>query len=631
MNRALKFLIALAMLTGVSVYANDCNSCNSCCDDCSYLGECDGYPYLQARSQGTNTARRIVGQQEFINKYGMDSAYGSFTIAAEYSQSFWNERLSHFLFGNDLVDCCNLLIQGSSVEGRNSKAWLADYFGLPTDYSSKVSFCPKIQNAIVDLDLFVGLDGWAKGLYMRFNAPIAWTKWQLCPSENTCDAGTGSFTQGYMSTSTITRDNLPTNFLQTMKGCTTFGDMKSPIKYSRFNSCDCTEAGLAEFDAELGWNFHLEEDHTFGLYLFASAPTGTRPNAVNIFEPIIGNGKHWELGGGLSGSWIFWRSEEHDSRYMGLWLDAMVATQFKAEQCRSFDFKCKPNSRYMLLEELTDATLLTGQPTEYTASTYQYAANLIPAVNWSTFQVDVSIPVYGDLSLKFGAVRENWSFDLGYNFWGRTGEKFCNDCCSSCSTDKVYAIKGSSVLYGRYSDTDDKSPQATDNHTVAIAQTQSTATIHGPALVNSIPQIDNPEDGYYTSNNLHKVIYSLVTTGTLQTSIQPVIVNKSMLNLGKSPSSITNKLFANISYAWKDRESNWIPFLGIGGEVEFSLDNYNDCCCCDNCNSCNSCTTSTTSTACNTSCGSCNDCGCNSPRGAVSIWGVWIKGGLSFD
>ncbi|GAH20592.1 unnamed protein product, partial [marine sediment metagenome] len=85
-----------------------------------------------------------------------------------------------------------------------------------------------------------------------------------------------------------------------------------------------------------GWNFRLEEDSHFGVFIHAAAPTGNRPNSCYLFEPIVGNGKHWELGGGITGSWIFWRSEEYDDRHMGVWLDATLTHLFKDCQCRSF-------------------------------------------------------------------------------------------------------------------------------------------------------------------------------------------------------------------------------------------------------------------------------------------------------
>lgn len=39
--------------------------------------------------------------------------------------------------------------------------WLADYFGLPRDCQSTVSFKPSISNFILDYSFYLGLDSWA--------------------------------------------------------------------------------------------------------------------------------------------------------------------------------------------------------------------------------------------------------------------------------------------------------------------------------------------------------------------------------------------------------------------------------------------------------------------------------------
>jgi hypothetical protein len=39
--------------------------------------------------------------------------------------------------------------------------WLADYFGLPCDYQSTVSFKPSISNVILDYSFYLGLYSWA--------------------------------------------------------------------------------------------------------------------------------------------------------------------------------------------------------------------------------------------------------------------------------------------------------------------------------------------------------------------------------------------------------------------------------------------------------------------------------------
>lgn len=601
---------------------------------------------LQIRSQGKDAARQLVGWQQFINRYDMDSTYGALSVTAEYSQSFRNDSLTYFLFGKDLVNCKELYIQGSQVADRNPKAWMADYFGLPTDFQSKLTFCPKIQNAIFDMDLYLGLDELAEGLFFRMNFPLVWTKWQLNPCEKSIAQGENGFTAGYMSTGTIARADLADSFLGTMKGNYKFGDMQSPIKAGKFiNQCDNSKIRLAQIDLELGWNFVLQENYHFGILLYTACPTGNAPSATYLFEPIAGNGKHWEFGAGLTSSWIFHRSAENPDRNIGLWIDATVSHLFKSCQCRSFDFCSKANSRYMLLEEMSnnnDADKIQAEVNDkLTPASYQYSRNLIPAINWSTFSIDVRIDVQADAVAKIGFMSDNWNFDFGYNLWARSGEKFCNDKCG-CDATKIYSIKGDSFIYG-----------AKDNGTgniYGLSASQSLANIHSgknyPAISGdnpkTNPRIDHP---YLAQAGTHE-LFTIAAANRINTSINPVTVSRKDLNMNKSPSSISNSLFSNLGYAWKDKEGDYVPFLTMGGKIEFAQNNYDDCCCPYNNTACNSSSNNSSCSSCSCgscSCGSCSSSsttttescstGCDSgcPRGGVSTWGIWIKGGLAFD
>ena len=79
------------------------------------------------------------------------------------------------------------------------------------------------------------------------------------------------------------------------------------------------------------------------------------------------------------------------------------------------------------------------------------------------------------------------------------------------------------------------------------------------------------------------------------TSNTPVYLKTGDLDTCKTPSALSHKIFAHISYGWKDdmEEDDWTGFLGLGGEVEFGS----------------------------------KTCGCYS---ALSQWGVWLKGGVAF-
>ncbi|KKP29254.1 MAG: hypothetical protein UR12_C0011G0001 [candidate division TM6 bacterium GW2011_GWF2_30_66] len=606
-----------------------CGSCGEtqpvCCNSI-----CNGYPFLLPRNQGRNSAREIVCTQEAQNKYGLNILNGFASLAAEYQSSFNNKQIPRYFFGQDYVNCENLYIQGSQVQNRNEKAWLADYFGLPLDYSSTISFCPKIQNVILDLNFYFGLDNLTEGLYAKVVMPIAWTKTELNPCEKICNPGIIDSAAGYLSTNTISRENLTKNFLQFISGNSTFGDMKEPLKYGLITNDKLTKIGLAELRASLGYNFVLNKDGHLGFAFLLSAPTGNKPCAKYLFEPIIGNGKHWEMGCELSGSWIFHRCKQDPDKYIGFWIDATLTHLANNCQCRSFDISCKTNSRYMLLEQmgqnLDNLKIDVTGGTDPQASTYQYQKNLVPAINWSTFKLNVEMDLQADIAIKLGIVRNNFSFDLGYDFWARTGERFAINCC--CSKPPCYnmAIKGDSFIYGYYG--------TEKENAVALGATQSESSIHSgknyPAVAFeenplSNPQIDNPNpENYltYATDSISTLAHQLTSKNNtnINTSTQPILIANGEINMDDSPSALTHKLFANFNYYYKNDDKKWLPFVGIGGEIEFAtyLCKIPDCGCSNSCN--NNCYL----------CDFCCDASCNKRMG-ICQWGLWLKGGLSFN
>ena len=627
------------------VYALCCQPAPTTCAPCGHsdrsccIGICDGYPYLLTRPQGRNAARDLVATQAFIHKYNGEKNNSTTTISVEYQRSFWPDQIARFLFGDDYINCCNLCIQGSSVEDRHPKAWLADYFGLPMDFESNITFCPRIQNVIIDIDFYLGLDEITKGLYAKFDFPIAWTKWELNPCEKICNRGEAPFPTGYMSEEEIPREQLSSSFLQYMECSKTFGDMQQPLQYGRIYRGARKKTRLAEIRGSLGYKFVQDCDYHFGFFMQLSIPTGNKRCSKYLFEPIVGNGKHAEFGGGISGSWIFHRSDRCEDTYVGIWLDATITHLFKRTECRSFDFACKPNSRYMLIQELqANRDNIQGlKDSTLTKADYQYKRNLIPAINWSTFPIEVRMDIQTDIAAKIGFVKNAWSFDLGYNFWAITGEKFEQDCCCgykpfynygvpSCSL--TFAHKGDAFVYG------------SDRHTMyPVSATQSLADIHSgknyPSIDNDLPtenlRIDNPQQAFVNRTGL-----SSLTTTTFKTSIQPVTLQKSNLNLGDAPSAMTHKIFFHLGYASTNQEECITPFIGIGGQVEFAKNRCNQCCkscnnayCSNNCN-CKSPTCSNKDEICCYTCDDCCDTSCDK-RAGVSQWGIWLKLGLHFE
>src|SRR5271156_5058454 len=144
------------------------------------------------RSQSFDAARQLVGWDN--SKWGInrkaddDRYYTSFNLIFAYTQTFRGSRLTRALFGDDLVctGCDNDLsinISGSAVGNRAATDWLADYFGLPMNFQSTVTFNPKISNFLLDFDFYAGLDAWVDGLYFRIHGPFVHTKWNLEATE----------------------------------------------------------------------------------------------------------------------------------------------------------------------------------------------------------------------------------------------------------------------------------------------------------------------------------------------------------------------------------------------------------------------------------------------------------------
>src|SRR6266404_3300011 len=179
------------------------------------------------RSQGLDGALELAGWQQLIYKYDQDSNYGTIAAAAKYTRSIRPQEMADFLFG-----ARKLRFSGSRAE-RKPGDILADYFGLPVDFSSTVHFSPHISNTIIDLDWFQAFDGYCPGLFIMIHMPIVQTKWNLYMCENNISPGTAPFPAGYMSATNIPATDLPHSVTQALQGKTIFGDMDEPLRYGK--------------------------------------------------------------------------------------------------------------------------------------------------------------------------------------------------------------------------------------------------------------------------------------------------------------------------------------------------------------------------------------------------------------
>ncbi len=594
-------------------------------------------PYFSIRSQGVNAVRDLVGWQQLIHRCCNDTFYMATALTLEYDHTFRSSAIAQSLFGDDInCDDCypTLTISGSQAANRGPKDWLADYFGLPTDFKSIITFNPTIQNFIADIGFYIGFDSCLKGLYFRCNLPLVHTKWNLDFCECVIEPGVNLITPGYFTPSPCeeSRAHLLPNATDFFCGQTpnlVFGTW-DPLQESLWCSATHINKTLAAVNMVLGWNFICCDDYHLGFNFRVSAPTGDKPQGTYLFEPIVGNGHHWEVGGGISAHSLFWRGC-NDATWT-LYAEANITHLFTTTQTRSFDLCGKPNSRYMLAENMgPNIEDLAGCPTpalancpNATFSNNQFADEFTPVANLTRSSVDVSIPVQGDIVFKFAYAHPcGFAFDLGYNLWARSREKIRrSSCCAGnpLADGKSWALKGDATVFG-----------FEFNNTQVVhelAATESCATIHSgtngfvPGNISTLgnvealtnPGIDNPQFAIVTNVPDFLITVSPIplTADPVRTSIQPVYLTSADVDMHGTP-AISHKIFAHLNYTWEQCK-NWEPFLGIGASVELGQK------------------------GCNTGCLEVSNtdliptsCQNNVRNNAISQWSLWIKGGFSFD
>ncbi len=588
------------------------------------------------RSQGANTARELVGWQRELFKCYSEN-YCALAATAEYTHSMKTESIAR----NLLTSSC-LTFSGSTRPDRQPTDILADYFGLPTDFLGTLAIKPRIENYIIDLNLYFGLDELSNGLYLRIHAPLTHTKWTL--GLDSCIAcapkfrGCPTFPPCYMYSSTVqtvpcpnvnpmlnplyqSDQNCATDSLRVaLSGNFTFGDMTEAWRYGRFSFCARDKTGLADIDAIFGYNFWHNDFSHFGFFALTVVPTGNRPKAKYIFEPLVGNGKHWEFGGGLTTH----LSTANPCFNIGFYIEGNVTWVFNTHQIRSFDFTNNgPLSRYMLLKEYDPDCSINGTPAGEFQGTYVYNGNLMNAINFATRNCEVHVGLKSDVSAKICISAGGWDIDAGYNFFYRNKETVCIKtecpcfvdqrflgfkgtepvCCSSYPIalvppagggESVSTIFPNGTTFPVGSEAPEDCPPLGTTSIVTNEPsdaTQPDATIFAPGTSTS-----GPVGGCAVCLNSGTVDSAGTPTADLTPAngffvdSQPTLITCKDLDprSAEQGTMMTHKVFGLLSYTWY--QSCYEPFVGIGAEGEFDAH-------CDN---------------------------------ALQQWGIWLKGGLAF-
>ena len=226
-----------------------------------------------------------------------------------------------------------------------------------------------------------------KGWWVELMVPIVWVKNDLQLKEEIVAAGgpTGKLA------------NVPKGFVADMKAAF----KQESLIYGKIDG-PRTKAGIADIFVTFGFDYVKEPTHQLTSFFGGVIPTGNKPNAEYLFEPVVGNGGHLGIFSGATAGFRIWCKGDKSIYWK---LDTVGIAQFEnSGQRRSFDLKGKPWSRYMwvYLDSKTSGTNF--------------------GIHTFTEPVKVKPGTMRDLNLAFIFSGLHWKCEGGYHFFAREAE-----------------------------------------------------------------------------------------------------------------------------------------------------------------------------------------------------------------
>lgn len=374
-----------------------------------------------------NAAMEVQSIDDLTFAHDQDNAC-NFTLQLEVMRSFRPHSLTRGIFGCDSYDGTTLHIRGSTLTRNEEKDWLADYFYLSNKYEGNICFTPRVTSFLTNLSLFIDLNAWFNGCFLRIQSPLTWTKWTLGMREQIINNGNITNAQGWEGKWTSVNNRLLSSFTDYScweKAGKSYIDnvgLAHPLYNSKLCPCGKEQTAFADIHVDGGFYAYEGEYYHVGLYARGVMPTGTKPNGEFLFEPTIGNGHFWELGAGVNGYAQLWMPSDK-SQEIGFYLDCSLTHLFNSHQQRVFDLKNHGSlSRYILLTNSATAP-----------------SSITPAANITRADVNISAPLQIDLVTLVNYANDMFSCNFGYNFWSRSCEKidYCDittsNICDNCS------------------------------------------------------------------------------------------------------------------------------------------------------------------------------------------------------
>lgn len=516
-----KNLLAVLLLLGavgstVHIEAASCSSnCNtacstsSCSSDCS-TGSCCGCP-CAGKTFFTNRPLFQTARPEYVNDFLNDKMVaaddgfgGAFEAVLFGGKAVKTRNLASYFLPNCkttlTVNEAPTQTAPSDLEAQNFGIYTVDGTAGTGGFQSTICFNAKAAEYGLGLHYLQGFcfnDDRSQWWYVDISAPITHVKSELLLTETVINNGGGA--DEFASTTTAV-DSMIAAFSQSA-WC--FGKIDSCAKHGK--------TGLADIEAKLGYQWTYSEDCFFASYLGFVIPTGNKAKAHYVFEPIVGNGKHWGIMLGSQGGFNVWDSCNEDW-HLKFSFYTNAEYLFQNKQMRSFDLKGKPWSRYISVYADEAAATLA-------ATSDAPGANVTPGINVFTQHVKVQPRFQYNLTTMWTLSSEcGFRGELGYNLYSR--EKECVKlACDWVTGPAIAALSGA-------------------------GETSPVRNITGNVLLNDV------------TNSLANYSLSLIQASDLD------------LDSAAHPAVLSNTVYGALGYDWDDICT---PLhLDIGGSYEWA-------------------------------------------------------------
>jgi len=523
-----KFLVLAVLLSVASSalgakYANVCDSCDCAVTSKSFFSM---RPKYQLNSPERLTFFR--GRDEAR----VDGRGGAMEFAVFGGKSTSSDKLARYFLPG-----CNTslrivesdLIENEVVEPEDVGI-VADHLGIKTvDGTYDSTICIRPQHS------YVGV-GWTyrqrfcendegRAWWVQFSAPVVRVRNDLRFNENIDNDGGGvdpnyePFGAVATAQDAFTQTNLCPDSDDKLWTC------------GKIALCGKKKTGLADIEIALGREVVKGETCMLESYAGVIIPTGNKPKAEYLFEPIVGNNKHAGVFFGSSMGFEVWHHETEDKNLMVYW-DIDGKYLFNRTEKRMFDLHCKEWSRYMTVYECKEQAqeaydLCTSTDiTEVRQGFFTYT----PGAN--VFCQDLKVKPRYQRTINVALVYNSCAFqgELGYNFFCREAECVELDC----------PWKSSAALRSLFQ--------------------QDTVTTSGVGCGRT-DSVQNICNFYGDLNSVDFDDYDLN------------IIKVSDLNLQSAahPGMTTHTIYGALGRSWDDRDYPII--MGVGGSYQFATSN----------------------------------------------------------